>query len=96
MSAAVAACNSTLSTFSAAVQAGDKSMLAICQETNPGMTVDRLVTALMAPLKTKLDAQVASGALTPAQESDELANVRIKLTRMVTSQPSTGSGSKQP
>jgi hypothetical protein len=94
MSAAAAACHTTTQTFEAALQKGDKSMLAICQETNPGMTADRLVTALIAPFKTELDAKVASGAMTPAEEADNLSRLRTKLTYMVTGQPGTKPGSK--
>lgn len=90
------ACKTTPGAVNAGLQAGDKSMLAICQETSPGMTADQLVTALMAPFKSALDAQVASGAITPAQEADDLVNLQTKLTRMVTGPPGTKPGIKQP
>jgi hypothetical protein len=78
------------------MQAGDKSMLAICQETAPGMTAQQLVTALLVPLKASLDAQVASGALTRTQEADQLAGAQYKLQVMVTTQPSSTPAGKQP
>jgi hypothetical protein len=78
------------------MQAGDRSMLAICQETAPSMTASQLVTALLALFKSSLDAQVASGALTPSQEADELAGVQRKLQAMVTTQPGSAPPGKQP
>jgi hypothetical protein len=83
---AAAACDTTTQAFAAALQAGDKSMLAICHETAPRMTAQQLVAALLVPVKASLDAQVASGALTRAQEADELAGVQRKLLMMVTAQ----------
>jgi hypothetical protein len=87
ITAAAAACHTTISAFNAALQAGTKSMLAICQETAPTMTAQQLVTALLVPLKASLDAQVASGALTRSQEADQLAGAQRKLLYMVTAQP---------
>ena len=78
------------------MQAGDKSMLAICQETAPSMTAQQLVTALLVPLKASLDAQVASGALTQTQEADELAGLQRKLLGMVTAQPGSTPAGKKP
>jgi hypothetical protein len=55
------------------------------------------VDALIAPLKTTLDAQVASGAITASEEAADLAHFRMKLTHMVSDQPGVApSGSKQP
>jgi hypothetical protein len=93
---AATACHTTAQAFSSALQAGDRSMLSICQETAPGMTAQELVTALLVPLRSSLDAQVASGALTPAQEADELARAQGKLLPMVTTQPGTNPGGKTP
>jgi hypothetical protein len=77
------------------MQAGDKSMLAVCQETAPSMTAQQLVSALLVPLKASLDAQVASGALTPTQEADQLAGAQQKLLVMVTTQPGSTPAGKQ-
>ena len=96
LSALAAACNTTPGAIMPAVQAGNKSMLAICQETAPGMTVDRLVAALMAPFKAELDANVAAGAVTPAQEADDLARLQMKLTHLVTDRPGAAPGAKKP
>jgi hypothetical protein len=93
---AAAACNTTAQAFANALQAGDGSMLAICQQTSPTMTADRLVDALIGPFKTTLDAQVASGVITASQEATELTNLRIKLTHMVSDQPGTAAATKQP
>jgi hypothetical protein len=96
ITAAAAACHTTIPAFNAAMQAGDKSMLAICQETAPSMTAQQLVTVLLVPFKASLDAQVASGALTPTQEADELARLQRKLLGMVTAQPGWTPAGKQP
>jgi hypothetical protein len=82
--AAAAACHTTMTAFRAAMQVGDKSMLAVCQETSPSMTSQQLVAALLVPLRASLDAQVATGVLTPAQEADQLAGAQRKLLVMVT------------
>ena len=94
ISAAAAACHTTPQAFEAALQKGDKSMLAICQETTPGMTADRLVAALIAPFKSELDAKVASGTMTPAEEAANLSNLQTKLTHMVSDQPGMKPGTK--
>jgi hypothetical protein len=93
---AAVACNTTPQAFGDAMQAGDKSMLAICRETSPTMTADRLVDALIVPIKATLDGQVASGAITAGEEATDLANIRVKLTHMVSDQPGTAPGAKQP
>jgi hypothetical protein len=87
ITAAAGACRTTIRAFQAALQAGDKSMLAICQETVPSMTAQQLVAALLVPLKTALDAQVAAGTLTQSQEADQLAGAQSKLLMTVTTPP---------
>jgi hypothetical protein len=96
ITAAAAACHTTVPAFHAALQAGATSMLAICQETAPSMTAQQLVTALLVPLQAALDAQVASGALTRTQEADQLAGAQHKLLGMVTAQPGSTPAGKQP
>jgi hypothetical protein len=96
ITAAAAACHTTVPAFHAALQAGDTSLLAICQDTAPSMTAQQLVTALLVPLQASLDAQVASGALTRTQEADQLAGAQYKLLGMVTTQPGSTPASKQP
>jgi hypothetical protein len=59
------------------------------------MTAQQLVTALLAPVEASLAAQVASGALTPTQEADQLAGVQRKLLLMVTAQPGSTPTVKQ-
>jgi hypothetical protein len=71
-------------------------MLAICQETAPGITAQQLVAALVASFKSSLDAQVASGTLTSAQEADQLAGLQTKLLPTVTGQPGTNPGGTKP
>jgi hypothetical protein len=60
MKAAAAACNTTPKEFRAAVKAGDASVLAICQRTNPAETQDGLTAAIYAPIKGKLAAGMES------------------------------------
>jgi hypothetical protein len=48
-----------------------------------GKTVDGLVAALTAPAKTKLDASVAAGDITAAQEATILANLTKHVTDFV-------------
>jgi hypothetical protein len=96
ISAAAVACHTTIPAFQAAMQAGAKSMLAICQETAPSMTAQQLVTALLVPFRAPLDAQVASGTLTRTQEADELAGLQRNLLGLVTAPPRTNPYGKQP
>jgi hypothetical protein len=90
------ACNTTTQAIAIAMQAGGRSMLAVCQTTAPGITADSLVSALLVSFKANLDAQVSSGVLTADQEATDLANIRMKLTHMVADQPGSGTGTKQP
>jgi hypothetical protein len=83
-SAMITACNTTPQAFMAATQAGDRSVLTICQLTNPSMTADRLVAALTAPVKSALGARVSWGAITSAQETDDLVSLQKQLTHLVT------------
>jgi hypothetical protein len=93
---AAAACRTTPQAFAAAMQLGDRSVLAICQETAPSMTAQQLVAALLVPFQSSLDAQVASGALTPSQEGDDLAGMQRKLLEMVTLEPGSAPAGKKP
>jgi hypothetical protein len=51
--------------------------------TAKGKTADGLVTALLAPSKLKLDAAVAAGRLTAAQETTMLSRLQTALTALV-------------
>jgi hypothetical protein len=48
-----------------------------------GKTADGLVAAILAPVKLRLDAQVAAGKLTSARETTILANLTTKLNKVV-------------
>jgi phage FluMu protein gp41 len=48
-----------------------------------GKTVDGLVQALLAPLKSRLDQRVSAGDITQAQENAILANETTRLTNLV-------------
>jgi hypothetical protein len=64
--------------------AGGKSLLAACQRTAAHVTAAGLVAALVVPNKVALDAAVAAGQITPAQEAASLAALRAHLTSWVT------------
>jgi hypothetical protein len=96
LQAAATACGTTAEAIATAQQAGDRSLLAICQETAPSMTAGSLVSAILAPFKADLDAQVAAGTLTSSDEAASLDNLRQKLTVMVTSTPDSGPAVKKP
>jgi hypothetical protein len=55
--------------------------------TDNGKTVDGLVAALTAPAKTKLDAAVAAGDITAAQEQTLLTNLTARVTDLVNNTP---------
>jgi hypothetical protein len=66
---AAAACHTTPKAFRTAVKAGNVSVLAICQRTNPAETQDGLTTAIYAPIKGRLDEAVTAGKLAAGVES---------------------------
>jgi hypothetical protein len=78
------ACNTNATALKAAITTGGKSLLAICQATNPSVTQSGLVSTLLAALKTKLDKAVAAKTVTAAQESTMLAKAQAYLTTLVT------------
>lgn len=51
--------------------------------TSQGKTADGLVAAIVAPVKARLDAQVAAGKLTSAQEASFLATLTTNVTAFV-------------
>lgn len=51
--------------------------------TSKGKTASDLVTALLAPTKTKLDQAVSDGRITSAQEQTILTNLTTRLTNLV-------------
>jgi hypothetical protein len=72
MSTIAASCNTTVDAFQAALQGTDKTPLAVCQATNPNATVAGILAAVSAAIKPKLDAAVAAGQMTAADESQWL------------------------
>jgi hypothetical protein len=86
MPALATACATTPQAFAAAMvgHTGSRSLLTVCQQTNPSISADRLVAALLAPVQSALDGLIRSGAINSAQESDDLANVRAQLAHLVT------------
>jgi hypothetical protein len=77
-------CNTTPDALGAAVQAGGKSVLQICQATNPAATLDSLSTAITNAARSRLDAAVAAGAITTSQESKVLAALQANLPTWLT------------
>jgi hypothetical protein len=64
-----------------------QSLLAACRATAPDVTASGLVAALAAPDKAALDAAVAAGQITPAQEAGSLAALQAQLTTLITAPP---------
>ena len=60
---------------------GGKTLAQIAKD--KGKSVDGLVAALIAPAKAKLDAQVAAGAITAAQEQTILSDLTERVTNLV-------------
>jgi hypothetical protein len=69
--------------FSNQALAQGESLLQICQSTNPGLTEEELVAALLAPAKSLLDAAVAAGQIAAAQAAAGLAAQRSQLDKFV-------------
>lgn len=78
------ACNTNATALKAAISAGGKTLLAICQATNPSVTQSSLVSTLLASMKTKLDKAVTAKTITAAQESTTLTQAQTYLTTLVT------------
>lgn len=78
------ACNTNAATLKAAVAVGGKSLLQICQTTNPSATASGLVSALLNAMKSRLDKAVTAKKITTAQESATLTQVQAYLTTLVT------------
>lgn len=79
----VTACNTNATALNAAITTGGKTLLAICQATNPGVTQSGLVSTLLASIKAKLDKAVAAKTITSAQESTLLTKQQAYLTTLV-------------
>jgi hypothetical protein len=86
----VATCNTTPAALKSAVQTGGQTPLAICQATNPSVTQESLVTALLSTIQTRLNAAVSAGAMTSQQESQILARIPARLNQWVTTTIPTG------
>jgi hypothetical protein len=75
-----AACHASAASFQgSAAKALGGNPLAICRQTDPGITAQQLVAAVSAQIKAQLDAAVAAGKITSAQAADELARIEAKL-----------------
>jgi hypothetical protein len=83
MNTIVASCNTTVDAFQSALQGTDKTPLAVCQATNPNATVASISAAVTAAIKPQLDAAVAAGQMTAADESQWLGSLQ-KLSAWLT------------
>jgi hypothetical protein len=61
-----------------------QSLLTACRSKTPGLTEDALVAALVASIKTDLDAAVAAGVITQAQAAHALVTQQTQLRAFVT------------
>jgi hypothetical protein len=77
------ACHLTLDTLDAAAGA-DKTPLAACQQGDPTMTAGNLVDAILSPYQAKLNAGVGVGNIKAVDASQNLANLRTKLSQWAT------------
>jgi hypothetical protein len=77
----------SVSDLQSALQSG-KSLADLA--TSKGKTASDLVTALLAPAKTKLDQAVSDGKITSAQEQTILTNLTTRLTNLVDNTKPTG------
>lgn len=84
MATLVTACHTSASALKAAIATGGNTLLAICQATNPAVTQSSLVSALLAPMKTKLDGAVTARTMTSAQESARLTQAETFLNTLIT------------
>lgn len=95
LSTLATACDTTPGALTTALQAGGKSVLAICQATNPGATATGLATTLIAAAKTRLDAAFSAGHLTAAEEARFLSQTQAEIaTWLTTPLPAARSESK--
>jgi hypothetical protein len=76
MTTVASSCNTTVDAFQTALQAGSQTPLAVCQATNPNATVASISAAVSAVVKPQLDAAVAAGQITAADESQWLGNLQ--------------------
>lgn len=91
VSAFTSTCHTTTAALRSAFVAGGKTPLAICQATNPGVTRDQLVNALMQPIKSRLQSAAASSPVAAAIQSQLLARIQSGLsTWVVTPLPAGG------
>jgi hypothetical protein len=83
--ALVSICNTPPHVLSAAMAAGTRSPLAICQATDPGMTKATLIADLAAEERARLGLVegIAVGKITPAQASRQLTALQTKLATWV-------------
>lgn len=79
-----AACDTTPQAFGSAMQTG-RSILNTCRQTNPSISTDELVTALLAPVRSELDARARSGTISASQERSDLARIQTQLAHLVAS-----------
>ena len=85
--AIAASCNTTASAFGAALQAGDRTPMVICQSTNPGATVDSVSAAITTALTNQLNADVSAGKTTAAEANSILTAIQGHTSVWLTTAP---------
>lgn len=87
------ACHTTLDALGAALQTGGKSVLAICEATDPGATVDSLTPTIISAATGQYDVAIQQGTATADQKRAALAILHDQivawLTTPITAQSNT-------
>ncbi|MBV9280447.1 MAG: hypothetical protein JOZ41_10235 [Chloroflexi bacterium] len=76
-------CDNRALNIKAAIGSG-QTPLAVCRQTNPGVTEAQLVEALAAPLRHDLEAALAAGQISAAQEATALQDLQDQMVSLVT------------
>jgi hypothetical protein len=93
INAVAASCNTTTDALQTLLSAGSTTILAACKTTNPSATVDSLSAAVLTAVKSQIDAQVAAGQVTAAEETQMLAKLQAGLPSMLTTPVNQGGDS---
>jgi hypothetical protein len=75
-------CKSSIN-FKQALASG-RTPLAVCRESNPGVTQEVLVNALVAPFRQDLNRAVAEQQISPQQAEKGLQDAQAQMTQLVT------------
>jgi hypothetical protein len=78
------ACDTTPTALTSLLHAGGTSVLAACQKTSTSATQAQLTALIFAPLQTKLNAAVAAGKITAAQELQRATSEQLAIGKAIT------------